>query len=254
MVVVASALLALLAQTAVMAGSLAEAIKPVSLSFMITGTALGKAMVARAALALAAVVAVLALRPGKTAWSISLGLGLFVVASFAWTGHGAATEGPEGLVHLASDIVHSVGAALWLGALVALTILLLRRPGVDDGALYRALHGFSGLGTLAVALLVATGLANSWFLVGSERFVNLGESLYGQLLIAKLALFVLMLGLAADNRFRLTPALRLELEHTGQSISAVRRLRRSIVTETALGLVVLAVVALMGTLPPPVAT
>jgi putative copper resistance protein D len=151
-------------------------------------------------------------------------------------------------------MVHSVGAALWLGALVALTILLLRRPGVDDGALYRALHGFSGLGTLAVALLVATGLANSWFLVGSERFVNLGESLYGQLLIAKLALFVLMLGLAADNRFRLTPALRLELEHTGQSISAVRRLRRSIVTETALGLVVLAVVALMGTLPPPVAT
>ena len=69
-----------------------------------------------------------------------------------------------------------------------------------------------------------------------------------------LALFVLMLGLAADNRFRLTPALRLELEHTGQSISAVRRLPRSIVTETALGLVVLAVVALMGTLPPPVAT
>ena len=38
LVVVASALLALLAQTAVMAGSLAEAIKPVSLSFMITGT------------------------------------------------------------------------------------------------------------------------------------------------------------------------------------------------------------------------
>jgi putative copper resistance protein D len=254
LVVFASALLALLAQTAVMAGSLAEAIKPASLSFMITGTALGKAMVARAALALAAVVAVLAIKPGKTAWSVSLGLGLFVVASFAWTGHGAATEGSGGLVHLASDIVHSVGAALWLGALVALTILLRRRAGVDDGVLHRALHGFSGLGTLAVALLVATGLANSWFLVGPERFVNLGDSLYGQLLIAKLALFVLMLSLAADNRFRLTPSLRRELEHTGQSISAVRRLRRSIVTETTLGLVVLAVVALMGTLPPPVAT
>ncbi|MNU95324.1 Copper resistance protein D [compost metagenome] len=250
LVVLAGALMALLAQTAVMAGSLAEAVKPASLSFMITGTALGKAMVVRAALALAAVIALLCLRPGKAAWGITLGLGLVVVASFAWTGHGAATENPGGMVHLASDILHSIGAALWLGALAALTILLRRRAGTDDVILHRALHGFAGLGTLAVALLVATGLANSWFLVGPSHVLGLGDSLYGQLLIAKLALFVLMLGLAADNRFRLTPSLRIELERTGHP-SAVRRLRRSVVTETVVGIALLAVVALMGTLPPP---
>ena len=48
-------------------------------------------------------------------------------------------------------------AALWLGALAALTILLLRRTAPDDPAIHGALRGFAGLGTLAVVLLVLTG-------------------------------------------------------------------------------------------------
>ena len=42
-VVALGSLAALVAQTAVMAGSLSEALKPASLSFMVTGTALGMA-------------------------------------------------------------------------------------------------------------------------------------------------------------------------------------------------------------------
>src|SRR3546814_19293751 len=56
-------------------------------------------------------------------------------------------------------------------------------------------------------VIAATGLINSQMIVGAE---NLGRSLsspYGQLLLAKLALFALMLALAAANRWRLTPAL-----------------------------------------------
>ena len=249
-IVALGSLAALVAQTAVMAGSLSEAVKPASLSFMITGTALGMAMVVRAAAALLGLVALVALKPGRALWSVTAALGLIVAASFAWTGHGAATEGPGGPIHLVANIVHAVAAALWLGALAALTALLLRRAG-PDLAIHRALHGFAGLGTLAVLMLVLTGLVNSWFLIGPERVASIAGNLYGQLLVAKLVLFGLMLALAASNRFRLTPTLGSALETGQPSVAAMSALRRSLLVETGLGLALIGVVAVMGTLPPP---
>src|SRR3546814_13020377 len=71
----------------------------------------------------------------------------------------------------------------------------------------RSLDQFSRVGTICVLVIAATGLVNSQMIVGAE---NLGRSLgspYGQLLLAKLALFGLMLALAAANRWRLAPAL-----------------------------------------------
>jgi putative copper resistance protein D len=213
--------------------------------------ALGMAMVARAVAAGLALFAIVALKPGRVLWGVLAMVGLVVSASFAWTGHGAATEGPGGLLHLTAAIIHAVSASLWLGALVALTMLLLRRTAPDDPAIHRALHGFSGLGTLAVVLLVLSGLGNSWFMVGPAGVAGLGTSLYGQLLIAKLVLFALMLVLAAGNRFRLTPALGSVLAGGGDARHALRRLRRSVVAETLIGAVLIAVVAFMGTLAPP---
>ena len=252
-VVALGSLAALVAQTAVMAGSLGEALKPASLSFMVTGTGLGVAMVARTVVALLGFIATLALKPERALWSLTVAVGLIVAASFAWTGHGAATEGPGGLVHLVADIIHAVAAAVWLGALAALTILLPRRSGAESLAVHRALRGFAGLGTLAVTLLVLTGLVNSWYLVGLARIGDLGASLYGQLLIAKLVLFALMLALAAGNRYRLTPALGAALEGVADPRQAFQRLRHSVVAEMLVGAVLLAVVAVMGTLAPPAA-
>lgn len=250
-IVAMGALAGLVAQTAVMAGSLTEALKPATLWVMITGMALGKAMVARAAIALLILVVCVILRPGRTLWSLVVAAGLLIAASFAWTGHGAATEGSGGLVHLVAAIVHAVAAAIWLGALAVLTILLLRRTTPDDLAIHRALHGFAGMGTLAVVLLVLTGLVNSWFMVGPARIGDLGDSLYGQLLIAKLALFGLMLGLAAEHRFRSTPALGTVLGAGEDPRPAFKRLRRSVIAETAVGAGLLGLVAWMGTLAPP---
>ena len=244
-------LAALVAQTAVMAGSLSEAFKPASLSYMATGTALGMAMVGRTAVALLGLVAAIALKPGRLLWGLLVAAGLVVAASFAWTGHGAATEGPGGPFHLLADIVHAVAAALWLGALAALTILLRRWAAPDDLAIHRALHGFAGLGTIAVGLLVLTGLVNSWFLVGPQRVADLGANLYGQLLIAKLVLFALMFALAAGNRFCLTPGLGSVLASGENPLRAFQRLRRSVAAETLVGALLLAVVAIMGTLAPP---
>jgi putative copper resistance protein D len=68
-------------------------------------------------------------------------------------------------------------------------------------------------------------------------------------MIAKLVLFCLMLGLAAANRFVFTPALTRSLEHDGtQDLGA---LRASVLAETLLAVLVLALVAWLGVMPPP---
>ena len=246
-----ASLAALVAQTAVMAGSLGEAVKFASLAAMVDGTALGKAMIVRAGAAVFALLGALVLKRGRLPWIAATLAGLVVSASFAWTGHGAATEGPAGPFHLVADVVHAVAAAIWLGALAALTILLLRRTPAGDVGIHRALHGFSSLGAAAVALLVLTGLVNSWFLVGPAAAGALSSSPYGQLLLAKLGLFVLMLGLAVANRYRLVPALGSALAAAEDAKAAFRSLRLSVVAETLAGIGLLGVVAVMGTLPPP---
>jgi putative copper resistance protein D len=72
---------------------------------------------------------------------------------------------------------------------------------------------------------------------------------YGQGLLAKLFLFGLMLLLAAVNRFWLTPKLESALDSGSSSERPIRALYASIVAEAAIGVLVLAIVAWLGTLP-----
>lgn len=242
---------ALIAHTAMMAGSLSEAIKPGTLGMMVTGMGLGMALAVRSLVAFLALAAVATIRPGPRLWWACTLLGLVISASFAWTGHGAATEGPGHWLHLASDILHTVSASLWVGALAAFAALVAwrpREPSRHDQALARALAGFAEVGTLAVAVLLLTGLVNSAFLAGWSGLWTMPETPYGRWLILKLVLFGLMLGLAAVNRFRLTPAFEAV---RADPAPVFGHLRRSLVVEFALSLAVLMVVAVMGTLAPP---
>jgi len=250
-----ASLAALVLQTAVMAGSMAEALKPASLAYMAFDMEIGRAFLARAAVAALAGVLLLVLRPNRANWIVLTVLGLVVCASLAWTGHGAATEGALGVVHLGADVLHAFAAAMWLGALAALGLFLAIPYGnaERDRLTYDALHGFAGMGTLAVGLLVATGLVNTWFLVGPDRLGALLTTPYGLLLTAKLAVFVGMLALAASNRFVLTPCLHRALEDESQKPSAISALQRSLVLETLLAVILLGLVAVMGTLAPPAA-
>lgn len=176
------------------------------------------------------------------------------LASLAWTGHGSVGERMPGWGHLGADILHLIASSAWVGALVGL-ILLVSRPvaRIDSEHLdltHRALHGFGAVGTIVVATIVVTGLINSWFMVGIGNVATLATTLYGQLLLAKLALFAVMLALAALNRFHLTPSFERSIaaaDHRG----ALGTLRRSLAAETACVTVILALVAWLGTLAPP---
>ena len=234
-------------ETASMTGEAAAALQPSAWVEVLAGTGFGRGLAVRLALAVAAG-AVLALG-WRRRW-LARGLaatGAAVMASFAWTGHGAGGEGASGLIHLAADVAHLLAAGVWLGALAAIAALAGGPGGAAETA--EALRRFSGIGPAVVAALVATGVVNAAALIGWNDLAATGRSGYGRVLIAKLLLFALMLGLAGLNRWRLAP--RLAGAVASDPERAFAAARTSVLLETGLGFAVLASVALLGLLPPP---
>jgi len=178
---------------------------------------------------------------------------VLAIATLVWTGHAGATEGWTGSLHRLSDIVHMLAAAVWIGGIAAFSWLLFQPLAHQSDAqiriAHRALEQFSRVGTLAVALIVLTGIINSLSLMGLPHPYALFASRYCQLLLIKLALFAAMLMLAGVNRWRLTPALGAAIAN-GNPVPALRGLRQSLVLETSTVLTILAVVAWLGTLEP----
>lgn len=210
-----------------------------------TGSELGWAFLVRTgALGAFAVIAMKA--PHRTGWLIPLAA--IALATLAWSSHAAASEGAVALARLGADILHLLAAALWIGAL-ALFLAMLRNgtDAADDTA--TALARFGGIGSGVVAALGATGLANLWFLAQPDTWMELPASAYGQLLGAKLAIVILMLGLAGMNRFVLVPRLADASARQARS-AAARALNISIAAEFALALAVLVVVSQLGLLDP----
>ena len=241
----------LVAQTAMMAGGWAAAIDPASIGYVIQSTALGVAHIARAALALLGVAILMFGQDRRVAGLTAVMAFGGATASFAWSGHGAASEGAGGLIHLIADIIHALAAAVWLGALAGFCMRLCRPFGGEIETTTRAFTGFATVGSAAVSVLVLTGLINAGFLIGIDGVVRVASSTWGLLLLGKLALFILMVGLAAHNRFTLTPALARAITHDTATDGPVRRLQLSIGLEMAAGLVLLGLVAAMGVQMPP---
>jgi copper resistance protein D len=155
-----------------------------------------------------------------------------------------------GNAHLAGDILHLIAAAAWLGGLVPLA-LMLGPPGDEIAQSLDIVRGatvrFSALGVVSVGTIVLTGINNTWVLAGSVRALTSTD--YGHLLVLKLALFGVMLAIAAANRFRLTPRL-VQSEVTTDAWDAALQLRRNALLEAILGILILIIVAALGTMSP----
>jgi putative copper resistance protein D len=264
-VLLGSALLALISglgwfvfAVANMSGGPADVFDPEVLAAVLHDTAFGVVWMVRMLLA-GVLVAVTLANARARALRGSEGLILLfaagLLASLAGVGHTQIEEGWWGVLHVAADAAHLLAAGAWLGGLVPLGFMLLGHAGprtgygaVDvDGVLMR----FSGMGYAAVSTLVGTGLINSWLLVGSVS--SLPRSAYGQILLAKLAFFAGMLALAAANRFWLIPALEAaKAGEPGASEVWRRKLWIHVLSEQALGLLILLSVSILGTIRPAV--
>jgi copper resistance protein D len=179
-------------------------------------------------------------RTGK-AWrtTILVALSIALTGSLAWSGHGAATPGANGVLHLTADILHLSASGIWLGALLPFAIALVRHPDAAAALTRR----FSALATACVLVLAASGIVDGWMILGGIDALT--GTPYGQLLLAKIALFLLMLAFAGVNRFVLTPRLA-----TSNSANARLRLVIHSGCEITLGLAILSLVGVLGTLTP----
>jgi putative copper resistance protein D len=208
-----------------------------TLQMLLTETAMGWMAVARITALLA--VAALALTSAKRIYP-SL-FAIMAVVSLSWNGHGAMADNTLGWLHLAGNALHLLAGLGWIGALAAfLWAVTLSKASSCDLAV--SLERFAGVGTAFVAVLLATGIANTLFIVGSNALPTLLETNYGRILVTKIGLFAAMLAAAAANRFWLTPRMI-----ASPSLAAVRT---SLGAELILGIAVLAIVAWLGTLDP----
>ena len=231
---VVATLVGLVSQIAVAAGlPLHRALAPGLLGDLFD-TRFGLVGLARLSLLL---VAALAWRGGKLDGAPRMAglLALVLAATPALSGHAGALRPP--VVHVGADALHVAAAGVWLGGLV----LLLRAQ--LTAALVRR---FSTVALRAVALLAITGVVRSIAEVGAPR--ALWQTTYGVTLLVKLGVFALLLALAGANRFRAQP--RLVAAEADGTPAPAGLLRRLVGAEVALGVVVLAVTAVLVNLPP----
>lgn len=245
----------LLVQSAIMGGSSARAINSETLSTVLFQTEFGRLWVGRLVLAglLTIIIMVHDARRSPITGSLTVAsLSLLLVASLAGTGHTALANGMGRTVSVTVQAVHLIAAAVWLGGLLPLGYLLQKARRESDSAwllaAQSALPRYSQAGLVAVTLLVFTGLLISWSLV--QGIGALVQTTYGQLLLAKIGLFLFMVGFALVNRLSLMPKVMAGKSQMARHHPPLIMLGRIVAFEQALGVVILALVSVIGTLPP----
>ncbi|SED44899.1 putative copper resistance protein D [Rhizobiales bacterium GAS188] len=213
-----------------------------TLSGFFLETSFGPVWLARLFLLLVMAILATSRSEGRGRATLLAGLGAGALASQAWIGHAAMASGTELSAELACYMVHVLTAGAWIGGLVPLGLWLAARPRADLATDHAVLLRFSNAAVIFVLLILASGIANSIFRLGSAR--DLAMTAYGWTILAKGLLFAMMLIAAAFNRWRLMPRM------DKRGIEAIAAIRRNILVEEVLAGLVLAAAALLGTLPP----
>jgi len=164
-------------------------------------------------------------------------VGLGFASGLSLSGHSAVEPNSSWLSQLV-DWVHLSAAALWVGGLVLLALVARAAPPELRRS---AFLGFSRLATLLIGALVAAGVYLS-----VQRLPNLSDLWsedYGQVLLVKLALVSAALAWGALHHFVVRPRLERGAWEGG--------LPRSLLGESALGVGVLLVAAVLVNSAPP---
>ncbi|WP_030132411.1 copper homeostasis membrane protein CopD [Pseudomonas sp. QTF5] len=220
------------------------------IEMMVLETDVGLACVVRIVALVVAGLAVMLRAPGFSLLVAAFAGGV-ALASLAWSGHGAMDEGSRRYWHFVVDILHLLAAGAWVGALVAFALMAKINALQTEARirlLARAVNRFEVIGAVIVVLITVTGVVNYLFIVG-PKLDEVFLSTYGVLLFIKVVLFAGMLVLAALNRFHLGPLLDRSLRD-GQYTVAANALRRSVMVELVAAVLIVGLVAWLGTLSP----
>jgi copper transport protein len=150
-------------------------------------------------------------------------------------GH-AAARGELAWAKVIAQWIHFTAVGVWLGGLAALLVGVRGRPGQDKAS---AVHRFSAVAAYALAAVAATGLVRAVNEVASWN--ALFTTGYGQFVLVKVGLLLVLAGLGAINRWRNVP----------RADSSLRGLRTVSRGELALAVGALGAAAILATLVPP---
>jgi copper transport protein len=198
---------------------------------------LGAALVALVSFALA-------IRRLRGAWTVASISAIVLAVTPALAGHAAASPRFTSWL-IASDFLHVLGGASWLGSLLCVMLIgvpiSLTLAGTERWQSVASLvNAFSPVALFSAGIVVVSGVIASW--VHVQHLTALWRTSYGQVLLVKLALVVLTLVTGAYNFRRVQPQLARE--------DGTARLRRSAVLELGLGFLILIVTGFLTGISP----
>ena len=155
-------------------------------------------------------------------------------------GHAGAMGGSVGAELIGSEQLHLLAAGAWLGGLLPLFIAVGVVPIEAAGS---ACRNFTPIGLASVLLLAGTAVVQVTALMGG--LPGLLGTEYGHVALVKLGLFLMLLFLAALNRFVFTERLA-----DSRFLTARRRMRVSIAIEMLLGAAVIITAGFLASLTP----
>ena len=165
----------------------------------------------------------------KRAWRLSaIFASVFVAATLSAVGHPSG-QSPVAL-SFSLDVLHILAVSLWIGALFLITIdrkFWLRST--------QSMLWFSRMAGYSVAVIAVTGVVQSMLLMDGPR--NLFVLEYGQKLVVKVGLVLVLVAIGALSRATLRK-------------SGPAKLHQSIVVESLIALIVVAITALLVAIPP----
>lgn len=166
-------------------------------------------------------------------------LSLALCSGLSLSGHSAVDTGATWRSALA-DYVHLSAACLWLGGLVQLALVVWPTAAELRGA---AFLRFSRFATVLIAMLVGAGVYLAYLRLPQPS--DLWQEPYGQVLLVKLALVALALSWGGVHHVFVRPRLMRRRAHEP------RTLGRSLLGESAVGMAVLLVAAVLVNSDPP---
>ncbi|EDT8010412.1 copper homeostasis membrane protein CopD [Salmonella enterica subsp. enterica] len=169
---------------------------------------------------------------------------ILTVAQFillAGVGHATMRDGVVGTLQQINHALHLLCAAAWFGGLLPVVYCMRMAQGRWRQHAISAMMRFSRYGHFFVAGVLLTGIGNTLFITG---FTAIWQTTYGQLLLLKCALVVLMVAIALTNRYVLVPRMRQENPRTDLWFVRMTQI------EWGVGGIVLAIVSLFATLEP----
>ncbi|MEU7528086.1 copper resistance CopC family protein [Saccharothrix sp. NPDC042600] len=171
------------------------------------------------------------------------------VLAATWSASSHSAAGDLAGLALVADAAHLTAMAVWLGGLVVVAAVVVRSDDVP--AMRVAVPRFSRVALVSVLVLVATGLFQSWRLVGTPSAL-VGTS-YGRVLLGKAVLVVVLLALGAAARrwvrrhygFAVVTVSDKRRAARGPGEGQVRRFGAVVLAEAAIATVVLGFTAVL---------